>query len=140
MLDFINAERKIPKDRQANPAHIERLDPSYLGQVLHVAGQYKSADREVKAGSDLFRLGEGGEAIYSLVDGSVALYHLLEDGRRQILQFALPGTVLAFVPTPRALMSYRAQALTDAVVPSFRTRTLDVLRGTARRSECSSRV
>ena len=110
MLDFVNAASKIPKDRQGNPAHIERLDPSYLGQVLHVAGQYKSANREVKAGSDLFRLGEGGEAIYSLVDGWVALYHLLEDGRRQILQFALPGTVLAFVPTPCALMSYSAEA------------------------------
>ena len=116
MLDFVIAARTIPKDRQANPAHIDRLKPSYLGQVLHVARQYKSADREVEAGSDLFRLGEGGEAIYSLVDGWVALYHLLEDGRRQILQFALPGTVLAFVPTPGTLMSYSAQALTDAVV------------------------
>ncbi len=81
-----------------------------------MAGQYKSADREVKAGSDLFRAGEGGEAIYSLVDGWVALYHLLQDGRRQILQFALPGAALAFVPTPGALLSYSAQALTDAVV------------------------
>jgi CRP/FNR family transcriptional regulator len=95
---------------------MERLDPSCLGQALHVAGQYKSADREVKAGSDLFRLGEGGEAIYCLVDGWVVLYHLLQDGRRQILQFALPGAVLAFVPTPGALLSYSAQALTDAVV------------------------
>ncbi|MFZ2156315.1 MAG: Crp/Fnr family transcriptional regulator [Bradyrhizobium sp.] len=116
MLNLINAARMIRKDCQANPAYMERLDPSYLGQALHVAGQYKSADREVKAGSDLFRLGEGGEAIYSLVDGWVALYHLLQDGRRQILQFALPGAVLAFVPTPGALLNYSAQALTDAVV------------------------
>jgi CRP-like cAMP-binding protein len=81
-----------------------------------MAGRYRSADRQVKAGSDLFRLGESGEAIYSLVHGWVALYTLLQDGRRQILQFALPGTVLAFVPTPSAVMDYSAQALTDAVV------------------------
>jgi CRP/FNR family transcriptional regulator, anaerobic regulatory protein len=116
MLNSISATSKIPKHRQANPAHMERLDPGYPGHALHVASYYKSADRQFKAGCDLFRLGEGGEAIYSLVDGWVALYHLLEDGRRQILQFALPGTVLAFVPTPGALMSYSAQALTDAVV------------------------
>lgn len=116
MSNSINAAHKIPKYRQANPAPMERLDPGYPGHVLHVARRYKSADREIKAGSDLFRLGEGGEAIYSLVDGWVALYHLLEDGRRQILQFALPGTVLAFVPTPGAAMNYSAQALTDAVV------------------------
>jgi CRP-like cAMP-binding protein len=77
---------------------------------------YRSADRKVSAGCDLFRLGEKGEAIYSLVDGWVALYSLLHDGRRQILEFALPGTVLAFVPTPGGLMNYSAQALTDAVV------------------------
>jgi CRP/FNR family transcriptional regulator len=101
---------------QAYPTPLQGLDPPYPGQVLHVASRYKSADREVKAGCDLFRLGEKGEAIYSLVDGWVALYNLLEDGRRQILQFALPGTVLAFVPKPGAVMNYSAQALTNAVV------------------------
>ena len=77
---------------------------------------HKSADRKIKAGYDLFRMGERGEAIYSLVDGWVALYNLLDDGRRQILQFTLPGTVLAFPPARGGMMSYGAQALTDAVV------------------------
>jgi CRP-like cAMP-binding protein len=83
---------------------------------LCVANRYKSADLKVSAGSDLFRLGEKGEAIYSLVDGWVALYKLMDDGGRQILQFALPGTILAFVPVQGAVMNYSAQALTDAIV------------------------
>ena len=127
MSNSIGAARKIPKDRQTHRAHTERLDPSYTGHVLHVASRYKSADREVKAGCDLFRLGERGEAIYSLVDGWVALYSLLEDGQRQILQFALPGTVLAFVPTQGALMHYSAQALTNAVVSIIPHRCLGSL-------------
>ena len=112
----IIAARKSHKDRLVAPPRRDGPASTYPGHVLHLAGRYKSADREVKAGSDLFRLGERGEAIYSLVDGWVALYSLLEDGRRQILQFALPGTVLAFVPIQGALMNYSAQALTDAVV------------------------
>ena len=116
MSNSVSAARKIPKSRQTNPARIERLDPGHAANVLHVASRYKLADRAIKAGCDLFRLGDKGEAIYNLVNGWVALYNLLEDGRRQILQFALPGTVLAFVPTPGTLMSYSAQALTDAVV------------------------
>lgn len=116
MSNSIIAARKSPKDRLIAPARRGGPTPAHPGHVLHLAGRYKSADREVKAGSDLFRLGERGEAIYSLVDGWVALYSLLEDGRRQILQFALPGTVLAFVPIQGALMNYSAQALTDAVV------------------------
>lgn len=112
----ISVAQKIPKTRRACLKSTEYRGSPQPDNVLHVASHYRSPDREVKAGCDLFRLGETGEAIYSLVDGWVALYSLLEDGRRQILQFALPGTVLAFVPKQGTVMNYSAQALTDAVV------------------------
>ena len=116
MSKSTGAARKFPKKNQAYPVRVTCFDRSHVGDVLHVTGRYKSGDREIKAGSDLFRLGERGEAIYGLVDGWVALYNSHEDGRRQILQFAPPGAVLAFVPTRGAVLSYSAQALTDAVV------------------------
>lgn len=116
MSNSISAARKVPKPRQTHPTSIDRPGSSQAAHALQVAGHYKSADRGVKAGGDLFRLGERGEAIYVLVDGWVALYNLLEDGRRQILQFALPGAVLAFVPAQGAVMNYSALALTDAIV------------------------
>ena len=107
---------KIHSDRQTSPVPRDGFHPHHAADVLCVTDRYKSADRKIRAGSDLFRLGERGDAIYSLVEGWIALYNLLEDGRRQILQFALPGAVLAFVPARGAMMSYSAQALTDAVV------------------------
>jgi CRP/FNR family transcriptional regulator len=116
MSILMSAARNISKERQVNPARTERLDPDHAASVLHVTSRYKSADRAIKAGCDLFHLGERGEAIYSLVDGWVALYNLLEDGRKQILQFSLPGAILAFVPARGVLMKYSAQALTDVVV------------------------
>ena len=116
MSSSMNTAKEIPKDRQTNPARLEPLDPDHPAGILHVTRRYKSADRAIKAGCDLFRLGERGAAIYNLVNGWVALYNLLEDGRRQILQFALPGAVLAFVPAQGAAMNYSAQALTDSVV------------------------
>jgi CRP-like cAMP-binding protein len=51
-----------------------------------------------------------------LLSGWVFLYNVLEDGRRQILHFALPGAVLGFLPTPGATATHGAQALTNAVV------------------------
>lgn len=108
--------QKVPKARSPCSAPSERLQSDCATDVLRMTSRYKSADREFKAGCDLFRLGESGQAIYGLVDGWVALYNLLEDGRRQILQFALPGTVLAFAPRRGAVLNYSAQALTDAVV------------------------
>lgn len=116
MSNFLSAASKIPKERQTNPAGMGLLDEEHTAGLSHVTSRYKSADRQIKAGCDLFRVGERGEAIYSLVDGWVALYNLLEDGRKQILQFALPGAILAFVPARGAMMNYSAQALTDSVV------------------------
>lgn len=116
MSKSISAASQILKDHHTYPPRMERFNPGDAAGILHVTNRYKSTGRKIKAGCDLFRLGDRGEAVYSLVEGWVALYNLLEDGRKQILQFALPGTVLAFVPAPGAVMSYSAQALTDAVV------------------------
>lgn len=90
------------------------IDPN-TDNLEHIA-RYKSADRTVRAGSDLFSQGQRGDAIYRLTSGWVALYNLTADGRRQILQFSLPGAVLAFLPAPGAMMNYSALALTDVVV------------------------
>ena len=106
----------LREPRQSCPAPVTCFEQNRAGDVSHVVSLYRSADREIEAGCDLFRFGERGEAIYSLVDGWIALYNLQEDGRRQILQFAPPGTILAFVPTRGAALGYSAQALTDAVV------------------------
>jgi CRP/FNR family transcriptional regulator len=84
--------------------------------VLRIARGYKSADRKIKAGGDLLRLGDSGGALYCLASGWATLYNLLGDGRRQILQFVLPGAILAFLPAPGAAVNYGVQALTDAVV------------------------
>lgn len=77
--------------------------------------KFSSGNRTFGAGRDLFVLGEGCDAMYHLLDGWVCLYKLLEDGRRQVLHFALAGAVLGFPPTRRG-MTYSAQALTDASV------------------------
>jgi CRP-like cAMP-binding protein len=75
---------------------------------------YKSGNRQFKAREDLFRLGERRDELYHLVDGWVFLYDLLQDGRRQILHFALPGALLGLYSD--SVAPYGAQALTDAAV------------------------
>jgi CRP/FNR family transcriptional regulator len=116
MLNSVKATRSVSFNRQIRLVHEIGLNPNRATGALYIADRYRSADRQIKAGSDLFSQGERGEAIYSLTDGWVALYKLLEDGRRQILQFSLPGAVLAFMPSRSAVMNYSAQALTNAIV------------------------
>jgi CRP-like cAMP-binding protein len=106
----------VTKTTSTNLVRLERFDPGLTAEISRAINGYKSVDRKVKVGCDLFDSGDRGEAIYTLVEGWVALYDLLENGGRQILQFAPPGTVLAFVPTPGAAMCCNAQALTNAWV------------------------
>jgi CRP-like cAMP-binding protein len=80
-----------------------------------LTSKFGSGDRTFAAGRHLLALGEPCDAIYHLLDGWVCLYKLLDDGRRQVLQFALPGAVLGFPPTKRGL-TYGAQALTSGTV------------------------
>ena len=91
------------------------------------AACHKSADRRLRAGQDLFGLGDLCDAVYNLVSGWMFLYSLLEDGRRQILHFALPGAVLGFHPANGAMTTYGVQALTDAVVCVIPRKALESL-------------
>ena len=116
MSDSFSVARKISIGRQADLARINGFVSEEAADVLQVIDRYVSNDRAVKAGCDLFRVGDRGDAIYKFVHGWVALYNLQEDGRRHILQFAFPGAVLAFVPAPNGVMNFSAQALTDTVV------------------------
>lgn len=78
--------------------------------------QFRTGDRKFEAGRDLFEIGFDGHTIYNLLDGWVALYTLLEDGRRQIVQFGLPGAVLGILPCEGEQSTFGVQALTDVVV------------------------
>jgi len=98
MRQVLNLSEKIPKHRLAYAARRDGLSPGWAAGLLDEFDRHKSSDRQFTAGSDLFSPGERRDAIYRLVDGWVVLYCLLEDGGRQILHFALPGAVLAFVP------------------------------------------
>lgn len=116
---------KIPVDCQSCPARVDGLCEG--PGVFEVVAQFKSGDRVIEAGRDLFSIGEPCEAIYNVVEGWLFLYNLLEDGRRQILYFALPGAVLGFHPGRGAIATYSAQALTDAIVCVVPRESLDPL-------------
>lgn len=114
MLRSTRIPSKIPIDHRPCQAQKDGPYPERALEVSRAMAQHKLSCRKIGAGRDLFSLGERHEAIYVLADGWMALYKLLEDGRRQILHFALPGAVLGFMPGQ--VMTYSAQALTPAVV------------------------
>jgi CRP/FNR family transcriptional regulator len=64
------------------------------------------------AGTELFQQGELCSNYFIVTDGWAFTYVLLEEGSRQILDFALPGEFLGFQSDPERAMAYSAQCLT----------------------------
>ncbi|HEY0834480.1 MAG TPA: Crp/Fnr family transcriptional regulator [Azospirillum sp.] len=73
-----------------------------------------------KAGSTLFEQGEAFEHVLIVQSGWALVYKLFEDGRRQIIRFALPGDLLGFEGDDTVGMLYTAEALTDIRVCAIR--------------------
>ena len=91
---------------------------------IAVVETFKSGHRELSAGADLYAQDEVCDELYTLLDGWVYLYQMLEDGRRQILDFALPGAFLGFQPELSAPAAHSAHCLTDISVCVFPRGTL----------------
>ena len=76
-------------------------------------------DRAMPAGSDIYRQGEVAGAYTIVRSGWVALSVLLDDGRRHIYDFALPGTFLGLVAAPSPLLTHTARCITDVHICSL---------------------
>lgn len=60
-------------------------------KTLEFIDSFKTAEKQLAAGSTLVREGERSDALFTLLDGWAFRYRSLSDGRRQILNFLLPG-------------------------------------------------
>ncbi|HIF10142.1 MAG TPA: Crp/Fnr family transcriptional regulator [Sneathiellales bacterium] len=74
--------------------------------------QYKSGDRLVEAGTEFLSQDRQADSIYTVLSGWAIRYQWLSDGSRQILDFALPGSILGFEPEAMDLNRHSAEALT----------------------------
>jgi len=82
--------------------------------------------RTLRAGESLYFQGDEGRNIYLLHDGWAFRHQSLEDGRRQILDFALAGAVLGFPGS--GILSHSVEALTHCTFSVFsREKLFDLL-------------
>ena len=85
---------------------LEKLDKARSGFTL-------------EAGQSLFDEGQDASHIYNLTSGSMKLYKLLPDGRRQITGFLFMGDFFGFVGSEHQDYIYSAEALTMTTMCKF---------------------
>ena len=108
-----------PRDCQRCGARKDGLCRDCPTDALQDMSRYRSGHVRFSRGADILRQGEPSNAIYNLVEGWVQLYQIVEDGRRQILHFAMPGAVLGHDSVNGDASPFGAQALTDIVACSI---------------------
>lgn len=84
------------------------LPPEQVRFIEHVS----TGIQAYRAGTDLFLQGGSCSSFFIVTEGWAFTYLLLENGGRQILDFALPGAFLGFQPDPELPMTHSAQCLT----------------------------
>lgn len=99
--------REKPIFRKFTPAEVAFL----LG--------FKAGELRVAAGASVLLQGTHSAHLYTVLSGWAFRYKMLPDGRRQVLNFALPGDFLGLQAAVFDEMQHSAEALTEVVLCIF---------------------
>jgi CRP/FNR family transcriptional regulator, anaerobic regulatory protein len=110
-------DRKIPCVRC--PLRGLKVFRDFTPEELKFVDSFKTGELAVKAGSTLLLEGSNSVHLYTLLSGWIFRYKALSDGRRQILNFALPGDFVGLQSSVFNEMQHTVEALTDVVLCVF---------------------
>jgi CRP/FNR family transcriptional regulator len=103
-----------------NAASYSLLTSDDLAHLASIA-----STREVDRGQMLFNEGDPAKFLYTVVGGTLQIYKLLPDGRRQITGFLFPGDFLGLADD--GVYAYSAEAVIDTALYRYRFEEMEAL-------------
>jgi CRP/FNR family nitrogen fixation transcriptional regulator len=97
-----------------------------FGTIARCSGAIAS-EFSYKKDEEIYGEGEPSEYLYQVIRGAVRTYKLLNDGRRQIGAFHLPGDVFGL--DPDSIHRLTAEAISDTTVRLLKRRSLEAAAG-----------
>ena len=88
------AGRKVPCEKC--PLRGKETFRDFSPEELQFVSGFKSGELNVETGTNLLLQGTNSAYLYTILSGWAFRYKTLPDGRRQILNYALPGDFSAF--------------------------------------------
>jgi CRP-like cAMP-binding protein len=112
-----SAGRKVPCEK-CPLRSIEGLREFSSKELEFVSG-FKSGELNVQAGTNILLQGTNSAHLYTILSGWAFRYKSLPDGRRQILNYALPSDFLGLQGSINDEMQHSVEALTDMLLCVF---------------------
>jgi len=91
----------------------------FTSEELAFVKEFKVDELRVEAGASFLRQGASSEHIYTVLSGWAFRYKMLDDGRRQILNHALPADMIGLQGALMREMEHSVEALTPLVLCVF---------------------
>jgi CRP-like cAMP-binding protein len=91
----------------------------FTPEELAFVKTFKTDELRVDAGASFLRQGASSEHLYTVLSGWAFRYKMLDDGRRQILNYALPADMVGLQGALMREMEHSVEALTPLVLCVF---------------------
>ncbi|MFZ2100160.1 MAG: Crp/Fnr family transcriptional regulator [Oricola sp.] len=109
--------RNIPCDKC--PLHCSGHFRSFTEQELDYVATFKRGELVSDTGSTILLEGTNSAHLFTVISGWGFRYKMLEDGRRQILNYVLPGDFIGLQSSVLSEMQHSVEALSDVILCVF---------------------
>jgi CRP/FNR family transcriptional regulator, anaerobic regulatory protein len=104
---------------EACPLRARKTLRDFTPDELAFVKSFKVDEQRVPAGTTVLRQGQSNQHLYTILSGWAFRYKTLDDGRRQILNYALPSDLIGLQGSLLQEMEHSVDTLTDAVLCVF---------------------
>ena len=109
--------RKVPCEKC--PLRTKECLREFTAKELEFVSSFKSGELNVEAGTSILLQSTNSAHLYTVLSGWAFRYKSLPDGRRQILNYALPADLLGLQGSVNDEMQHSVEALTDLMLCVF---------------------
>jgi CRP/FNR family transcriptional regulator len=109
--------RKVPCERC--PFRAVECLREFTAKELQFVSQFKSGELNVAAGTNVLLQSTNSAHLYTILSGWAFRYKMLPDGRRQILNYAMPSDFIGLQGSVNDEMQHSVEALTDVLLCVF---------------------
>jgi CRP/FNR family transcriptional regulator, anaerobic regulatory protein len=88
----------------------------FTPEELQFIASFKSGELKVRAGRNILSENENSPNLYTVLSGWVLKYKAVEDGRRQVTNYGLPGDLIGLQASVFDAMHHSVEALTDVTL------------------------